>query len=131
LAEKGFAGPATGPFCLTDEKGGEGEEEDTITDSKVAVMQGAHYTQCTGRRRQTVSRYVSTRNKSLNLLPVASKEIIPFLRRRTLHQVKRWTKNPPAQIKLSAANRIMPRRRIDIATEAIDYKNRIYSKFVN
>jgi len=84
-----------------------------------------------------VSRYVSTRNKKSPNTPgrLEKKEIQPFPASPHFaprsEVVPMEPKNAKRRSNFRRANRIMPRRRIDIATEAIDYKNPdLLKKFV-
>ena len=84
-----------------------------------------------------VSRYMSSRNKKSPRTPnrLEKKKYNPFLRKHTLHrETKQLSMQPKTAKRRSAfrrANRAMPRRRIDISIEAIDYKNPdLLKKFV-
>src|SRR4030088_3038770 len=87
---------------------------------------------------QPVSRYMSSRNKKSPRTPnrLEKKKYNPFLKRHTLNpeNKKELTIQPKPAKRRSAfrrANRAMPRRRIDISIEAIDYKNPdLLKKFV-
>src|SRR5687767_7364248 len=86
---------------------------------------------------QPVSRYMSTRNKKSPRTPnrLEKKKYNPFLKRHTLHRETRQSLMQPTTAKrrtaFRRANRTMPGRRIDSATEAIDYKNPdLLKKFV-
>src|SRR4029078_10815854 len=76
-----------------------------------------------------VSRYISTRNKKSPNTPnrLEKKKYNPNLKRHTLHrETKKYLmqpKTPQRRSNFRKANRTMPRRRIDIALEALDYKN--------
>src|SRR3954454_18656462 len=84
-----------------------------------------------------VSRYMSTRNKKSPQTPnrLEKKKYNPFLRKHTLHREPKYPAMQPKTAKRRStfrrANRTMPRRRIDISLEAIDYKNPdLLKKFV-
>ena len=74
------------------------------------------------------SRYMTTRNKKSPRTPnrLEKKKYNPFMKRHTLAPGDQVIMQPKTAKRRSAfrrANRTMPRRRIDIAAEAIDYKN--------
>jgi small subunit ribosomal protein S18 len=84
------------------------------------------------------SRYMTSRNKKSPRTPnrLEKKKYNPFLRRHTLHREttkpSMQPKTPKRRSAFRRANRPMPRRRIDIALEAIDYKNPdLLKKFVS
>ena len=84
-----------------------------------------------------VSRYMSTRNKKSPRTPnrLEKKKYNPFLETAYASSRNQVIVMQPKTAKRRSAfrraNRTMPRRRIDIATEAIDYKNPdLLKKFV-